>query len=52
MALDQEDVDVVYLNTWVAWFQFLLTFPALLPAATIQNMPYSALPGNILNGAK
>jgi len=50
VALDTIDLNVIYLNTWVAFFQFLLTFPAILPSTLIQDIPLRDLPTNIMNG--
>eukprot|EP01114_Cavostelium_apophysatum_P022796 TRINITY_DN8370_c0_g1_i1.p1 TRINITY_DN8370_c0_g1~~TRINITY_DN8370_c0_g1_i1.p1 ORF type:complete len:414 (-),score=82.02 TRINITY_DN8370_c0_g1_i1:68-1225(-) len=50
-ALGEQDVDVVYLNGWVAVFQFLVSLPLAIPAAYASNLTLKTLPKNIVDGA-
>jgi len=53
-ALGEADIDVVYLNGWVAVFQALVTLVFAIPSGYAQSPPisYSELPANIVNGFK
>ena len=51
-ALGEVDVDVNYLNGWVAVFQFSLAIPLCLPTAQLQNVPLDAIPANLYGGFK
>jgi len=51
-ALGEQDIDVVYLNGWVAVFQFLVSIPLAIPAAYASNLTISELPTNFWNGVK
>jgi len=51
-ALGEEEIDVVYLNGWVAVFQFILTLLVAVPAAYASNLTPRELPQNVLDGAK
>ncbi|KAL3795523.1 hypothetical protein HJC23_009236 [Cyclotella cryptica] len=48
------DIDPIFLNGWVAFFQFLFSFPLAFPAGMTSNPPVtpSELPSNILDGIK
>ena len=49
-ALGEVDVDVNYLNGWVAIFQTLIAIPLCLPTAQIQGLPLDAIPANLHGG--
>lgn len=51
-ALGETELDVVYLNGWIAIFQFLMSIPLALPAAAVGNpaVSPSSLPTNLWNG--
>lgn len=51
-ALGETEIDAVYLNGWVAFFQFLASFPLLIPSAPASNVAFKDLPQNLWNGAK
>lgn len=51
-ALGDTEIDAIYLNFWVAVWQFVLGFPLLLPMAPASNLPISQIGSNLLNGAK
>jgi len=46
------DIDPIYLNGWVAFYQFLFSFPLAFPAGMFSNPPISPseLPSNIMDG--
>ena len=44
------DIDVVYLNGWVAVFQFLIGLPLLYPSALASGLPMADLVPNIIDG--
>ena len=50
MALDDVDIDVVYLNGWVALFQLLAAVPLLYPSALSQSIPASEVWDNVYHG--
>jgi len=49
---DEADIDVVYLNGWVAVFQFLVSIPLAIPAAYASNLTIQELPTNFYNGVR
>lgn len=49
-ALRDDDIDVVYLNGWVATFQFLLCIPLAIPSAWAIDLPLTDLPQNVYDG--
>jgi drug/metabolite transporter (DMT)-like permease len=51
-ALGETEIDIVYLNGWVAVFQFLIALPLCLPTAQIQNLPISEIWPNMVDGMK
>jgi len=51
-ALGDADIDVVYLNGWVAVFQFLVSIPLAIPAAYASNLTIQELPTNFWNGVR
>jgi len=52
-TLGEANIDPIYLNGWVAVFQFLISFPLMFPVAAITNDPKIAdIWDNIYNGMK
>lgn len=51
-ALGETDIDPVYLNGWVALFQFMFAIPLLFPSAAGMKLPMDRLPDNLWNGAR
>ena len=51
-ALGETEIDVVYLNGWVAIFQFLLSIPLMFPSATAINIPYDGIMPNLYGGMR
>jgi uncharacterized membrane protein len=51
-ALGETEIDVVYLNGWVAIFQFFVAIPLCFPSATAIGLPYDEIYTNMVNGAK
>lgn len=49
-ALGEHDVDVVYLNGWVAVFQTIMSLPLAIPTAFATNLPLAEVPRNIKDG--
>lgn len=52
MALGEHDVDVVFLNGWIAVFQVILSLPMALPTAVATALPLEEVPRNVINGFK
>eukprot|EP00003_Mantamonas_plastica_P001496 TRINITY_DN1104_c0_g1_i2.p1 TRINITY_DN1104_c0_g1~~TRINITY_DN1104_c0_g1_i2.p1 ORF type:complete len:291 (-),score=71.44 TRINITY_DN1104_c0_g1_i2:351-1223(-) len=52
IAFKAQSMDVMYLNAWVALFQFLLGLVLAPVAAPLQNMQLSEIPGNLWDGTK
>jgi drug/metabolite transporter (DMT)-like permease len=54
IALGESELDPIYLNGWVAVFQFAVSLPLALPAALAGDPPVGplALPENIWDGLK
>jgi drug/metabolite transporter (DMT)-like permease len=50
-ALGETEIDVVYLNGWVAIFQFLIAIPLCVPSAQVINMSVNEIIPNIVGGA-
>lgn len=50
IALGEMEIDVVYLNGWVAVFQFLMAVPLVLPSSAVIGMPMSAIIPNMISG--
>ena len=44
------EIDVVYLNGWVAVFQFLMAVPLVIPSSMVIGMPMSAIIPNLMSG--
>jgi len=51
-ALGEQDIDVVYLNGWVAVFQFMVAVLLFWPSAIASQLSLSELPNNLLDGWK
>jgi len=51
-ALGDVDIDPVYMNGWVAVYQFLFSIPLLIPSAIASNVSIKDLPDNIWNGMR
>jgi len=51
-ALGEVDVDVVYLNTWVSVYQFILCILLAIPSAYATNLTVKELPQNIWDGMR
>ena len=51
-ALGDADIDPVYMNGWVAVYQFLFSIPLLIPSAIASNVAIADLPGNLWNGLR
>lgn len=51
-ALGETEIDIVYLNGWVAVFQFLIAIPLCFPTAQVQNTPISEIWPNMVDGMK
>lgn len=49
-ALGEVEIDVTYLNGWVAVFQFILAIPLCIPSAGVQGIPLSNLIPNMYGG--
>mmetsp|Transcript_106744 Transcript_106744/g.309663 ORF Transcript_106744/g.309663 Transcript_106744/m.309663 type:complete len:342 (-) Transcript_106744:423-1448(-) len=52
IALGDTDLDPIYLNAWIALFQFAFSIPLAIPAALVTSPPVypSELPSNLYNG--
>lgn len=50
-ALGEMEIDVVYLNGWVAIFQFLFAIPLCIPSAQVINVPIDGILPNMYGGA-
>lgn len=51
-ALGEVELDAIYLNGWIAVFQFIAAIPLLLPSAPASNVAIKDLPSNLWNGAR
>jgi len=51
-ALGELELDVIYLNGWVAVWQFFFNILMAIPSAYASQIPVSDLPDNVLNGIK
>ncbi|PRP72790.1 Drug/Metabolite Transporter (DMT) Superfamily [Planoprotostelium fungivorum] len=51
-ALGETEIDVVYLNGWVAIWQFLVLLPLAVPAGYANNLHPQQIPGNFWDGVK
>lgn len=49
-ALGEVEIDVWYLNGWVALFQTIIAIPLMLPSASVINMSYNQILPNMYNG--
>jgi hypothetical protein len=51
-ALGEVEIDVVYMNGWIAIYQFLVSMALAIPSAYASNLTTAQLPENMWNGAK
>eukprot|EP01038_Epipyxis_sp_PR26KG_P006906 gene6906-9458_t len=51
-ALGEMEIDIIYLNGWVAVFQSLFALPLCFPSAEIINLPIHEILPNMLNGIR
>lgn len=51
-ALGEQEIDVVYLNGWVAIFQSLMLIPLAIPTAYAGGLTVKEIPSNIWGGMK
>lgn len=51
-SLGETEIDVVYLNGWVAIYQFIVTVLLVVPGAYASDLTYKDIPDSIINGAK
>lgn len=49
-ALGEVDIDVVYLNGWVAIYQFIIALPLCIPSSQVINIPISGILPNLWGG--
>lgn len=54
IALGETELDAMYLNGWIAVFQFFFSFPLMIPAALASSPPVAIpdLPQNLWNGMR
>lgn len=51
-ALGDTEIDAVYMNYWIAVYQFIISFPLLVPMAYASDLTVQELPSNLWNGMK
>lgn len=51
-ALGEIDIDVVYMNGWIAIFQFMISIPLAIPSAYASDIKIQDIPKNIWDGAR
>ena len=51
-ALGETDVDVIYMNGWIAIWQFAICLPLAIPSAWASSLTVGELPRNIIDGGK
>jgi drug/metabolite transporter (DMT)-like permease len=51
-ALGEVDIDITYLNGWVAVFQFLIALPLCVPLSEVQHIPMNEIVPHMNNGFK
>lgn len=51
-ALGEAAIDPIYLNGWIALFQFFMSWPLLIPAAPTANVAIPDIWQNLVDGAK
>lgn len=49
-ALGEVDIDIMYLNGWVAVFQTLIAIPLCFPSASLTGLSFAEIPGNLYGG--
>jgi hypothetical protein len=52
MALGEMDIDVVFLNGWVAIYQFLFAIPLCIPSTQVVNMSVADIIPNLVGGMR
>lgn len=50
-ALGEMEIDVVYLNGWVAIYQFIFSLPLCIPSSYVISLPVSQIIPNMYGGA-
>lgn len=51
-ALGETEIDIMYLNGWVAVFQFIVAIPLCIPSASLINVQPEEIWPNVVGGAK
>jgi len=51
-ALGEVEIDVVYMNGWIAIYQFIISVALAIPSAYASNITIEQLPANFADGAK
>lgn len=51
-ALGELEIDIMFLNGWVAIFQFLIAIPLCIPSSAVQSIPPSGILPNIADGMR
>ncbi|GMH74805.1 hypothetical protein TL16_g08196 [Triparma laevis f. inornata] len=51
-ALGDVDIDVTYLNGWVAFYQLLCCIPLAIPSAWASNLTVAQIPKNMYDGGR
>jgi len=51
-ALGEVEIDVVYMNGWIAIYQFIVSMALAVPSAYASSLTPGDLPSNIMNGAR
>jgi hypothetical protein len=49
-ALGEVDIDIMYLNGWVAVFQTLFAIPLCFPSASVTGLSWNEIPSNLYGG--
>jgi len=52
ISLGEADIDAVYLNGWVAVFQFIASLPLLLPSGPLAGVPVGDIGQNLADGMR
>jgi len=51
-ALGEVEIDVVYMNGWIAIYQLIISLVLAVPSAYASSLTIEQLPGNVWDGAK
>eukprot|EP00633_Aureoumbra_lagunensis_P002653 CAMPEP_0197300146 /NCGR_PEP_ID=MMETSP0890-20130614/47716_1 /TAXON_ID=44058 ORGANISM="Aureoumbra lagunensis, Strain CCMP1510" /NCGR_SAMPLE_ID=MMETSP0890 /ASSEMBLY_ACC=CAM_ASM_000533 /LENGTH=484 /DNA_ID=CAMNT_0042778825 /DNA_START=571 /DNA_END=2025 /DNA_ORIENTATION=- len=51
-SLGEHDIDVVYLNGWIAVFQTFMSLPLAIPTAYATDLSLAEIPTNIMDGMR